>query len=125
MNWFIIILSFLSMVVMAILFRASIIKFLYRLRSKLQIHSLREAINEADKNKEETGRKNMVVFNSHSGKYEPLQKRILKAASRLNRNKSNKAMTEGRKKMMKAKKSRTFTNDRVKQIEKKSLYVTD
>jgi hypothetical protein len=104
-----------------------IIKALLRLRAKLQIGSLREAIVDADKDKAKTGRKNMVVFNTTSGKYEPLQKKLLKTASKAGKNKSNKAMTEGRIKMMKQQKvkPRLFDSDRVHQIEKKSLYITN
>lgn len=101
-----------------------IIKRLLKLRAKLQIGSLRLAIDDADKDKENTGRKNMVVFNSHSGKFEPIQKKVLKAASKSGKNKSNKAMTEGRVRMMKPKKKRYIDVNRVHQIEEKSLYVT-
>jgi hypothetical protein len=69
----------------------------------------------------------MVVFNTTSGKYESLQKKLLKTASKAGKNKSNKAMTEGRIKMMKQQKvkPRLFDSDRVHQIEKKSLYITN
>jgi hypothetical protein len=89
------------------------------LRAKLQIGSLREAIGGADKDKEKTGRKNMVVFNAHSGKYEPIQKKLLKAHANSTKNKSNKAMTEGRKKMMEKKKpARVIDIDKVKRESK-------
>lgn len=114
-----------TLIILVRLFRLPILRWLMRLRAKLQIHSLRKAIKDADTDKESTGRKNMVVFNKHSGKYEPLQKRLLKAAAKSGKNKSNKAMTEGRIKMLRTKKPRVFDTDRVKQIEKKSLYVTD
>lgn len=107
-----------------VLLKRRLIKSLLKLRAKLQIGSLREAIAGADKNKTETGRKNMVVFNTYSGKYEPIQKKVLKVASNASKNKSNKAMTDGRKKMMKQRKARVIDIDRVHQIEKKSLYVT-
>jgi hypothetical protein len=107
-------------------FKVWLIKKLLKLRARLQIKTLRSAIDDADENKKETGRKNMVVFNAHSGKYEPIQKRLLKNAANVTKNKSNKAMTPGRKKMMKQnKKKRIVDSDRVKQIEKKSLYVTE
>jgi hypothetical protein len=105
--------------------KVRLIRYLLRLRAKLQISSLKEAIHDADKDKEKTGRKNMVVFNTTSGKYEPVQKKLLKAATRVGKNKSNKALTEGRKRMLKQTRERAFTNERVKQIEKKSLYVTN
>jgi hypothetical protein len=104
--------------------RNQVVKYLIRLRSKLHIRSLRTAINGADKDKDLTGRKNMVVFNTASGEYEPLQKRLLKNAARAGKNKSNKAMTPGRKKMMKVRKKRILDPHRINQIENKSLYVT-
>jgi hypothetical protein len=100
------------------------VKRLLKLRAKLQLGSLREAIVQADQDKEKTGRKNMVVFNTTSGKYEPVQKKLLKAASQMGKNRSNKAHTEGRRRMLKHK-ERAFTPQRVKHIEKKSLYVTN
>jgi hypothetical protein len=115
----------LTVLLLLRIFRKPVSRWLIKIRAKLQIHSLREAIADADHDKQTTGRKNMVVFNQSSGKFEPLQKRLLKIASNNTRNKSNKAMTEGRKKMMQKKKTRVFDNNRVKQIEKKSLYVTN
>lgn len=106
-------------------FRAPIQKWAYKMRAKLNIHSLRTAIEDADKNKQKTGRKTMVVFNTSTGSYEPLEKKILKAASNAGKRKNNSAMTEGRKRMMNAKKERVFTPERVKQIQQKSLYVTN
>lgn len=105
-------------------FTAWMVKKLLALRAKLQISSLKEAIGLADKDKAKTGRKNMVVFNTVSGKYEPLQKRLLKNAANATKNRSNKAMTEGRKRMMKKRKARIIDMNRVHQIEDKSLYVT-
>lgn len=105
-------------------FTSWLIKKLLSLRAKLQLGSLRVAIGEADKDKAKTDRKNMVVFNAYSGKYEPLQKKALKAHANSRKNKSNKAMTEGRKKMMKKKPARVIDMEKVKQIEEKSLYVT-
>jgi hypothetical protein len=107
-------------------FTSWLIKKLLSLRAKLQIGSLREAIGLADKDKEKTGRKNIVVFNSHSGKYEPLQKKGLKRLAENGKNKSNKAMTDGRKRVLakQKRKKRIIDQDKVKSIEEKSLYVT-
>jgi hypothetical protein len=105
--------------------RKAFIRMLLRFRDKLQIGTLRLAIHEADEDKEKTDRKNMVVFNTTSGRYEAIQKKVLKNATRVGKNKSNKAMTAGRKKMMKKKADRIMRSERVKQIEKKSLYVTE
>lgn len=107
------------------LFKKPIRKWMMFLRAKLQIQSLRSAIRDADKNKEENGRKNMVVFNQHGGNFEPIEKKLLKKIAQHNKNKNNAAMTDGRKKFMKKKKSHYIDNDKVKTIEKKSLYVTE
>lgn len=107
------------------IFRGSIIRWLMSLRTKLQIRSLRHAIADADNNKSTTGRKTMVVFNRTAGSYETVEKKTLKTASNLFKNKNNAKMTEGRKKMAKKKPARAFDPKRVKTIEKKSLYVTD
>lgn len=116
--------SIMMCLVAARVFRMKIVRWLLKLRGKLVIRSLRQAIEHADRDKDKTGRKNVVVFNTHSGKYENLQKKVLKAAATVGKNKNNAALTEGRLRMMKAKKKRQFTTDRVRQIEKKSLYVT-
>jgi hypothetical protein len=109
-----------------LMIRNWIIKKLLAWRAKLQIGSLRVAIGDADKDKEKTGRKNMVVFNTVSGKYEPIQKKILKKAADVGKNKSNKAMTDGRKRVLKLQKhkKRIIDSYRVKTIEEKSLYIT-
>jgi hypothetical protein len=105
--------------------RNCVVKFLLRVRSKLHIRSLRQAINDADKDKSETQRKNMVVFNTASGEYEPLQKRLLKTAAKAGKNKSNAAMTKYRKKRTPKGKKRILDPQRINKIEEKSLYVTD
>lgn len=103
-----------------------IVRKLLEMRARLQIRSLGVAIGEADKDKGKTGRKNMVVFNTVSGKYEPIQKKILKRAAEKDKNNSNKAMTEGRKRELakQKRKKRIIDHDRAKRIEEKSLYVT-
>lgn len=83
--------------------KLAIIGWLLLLRSKLRMQSLREAIQEADKVKAETKCKMIVVFNSTSGKYEPVKKKTLKLAH----------------------KQRIIKIQRVKQIEKRSPYVTN
>lgn len=107
-------------------FRKPIRTWAYNLKGRLMIVSLRGAIKKADQDKKKTGRKNMVVFNRASGELEPVQKKLLKMAAKMSKNKSNAAMTKGRKRMMtKNKRKKTeFSTERVKQIEKKSLYVT-
>lgn len=123
MKYIPIILTIGTILLLMRVFRMKILGWLLKLRAILKIQSLRVAINEADKDKEETQRKNMVVFNTVSGKYEPLQKRILKAAERSGKNKNNAKLTDGRKRFMQHKKK--ILNQPVKQLEEKSLYVTN
>lgn len=86
-----------------------VISFLLKIKSKHQLETLRKAIHDADKDKEKTGRKNMVIYNSTTKKFEPVQKKILKQVSKIQKQKGIK---------------RTMKSQRIKQIEKKSLYVT-
>lgn len=98
---------------------------LLRLRVKLRMVSLRHAIHEADDDKAKTQRKNLVVH-KHDGFFETVQKKQMKQLSAATKNKSNKAMTPGRRKMMpKNPKQRLFDPERIREIEKKSLYVTN
>lgn len=115
------------MLVLLRIFRKQVRQWAYNLRAKLRIKSLKVAIKEADDNKKKTNRKTMVVFNSASGKYEPIEKRVIKIAHKVNKNKNNAALTDGRRWWLtkNKKKKSEFTYERVKQIEKKSLYVTD
>lgn len=105
--------------------KAAVVDYLLKVRGRLQIQSLRQAIHGADKDKERTGRKNMVVYNTASGEYEPIQKRLLKNAARATKNKSNRAQTEGARRMQQKRRKRILDADQVHTIEKKSLYVTD
>lgn len=97
---------------------------LVKLRSRLRMNSLREAIGKADDDKAKTGRKNIVVFNNHSGAYEPLQKKLMKTAHRVQKGKGQPTQTKYRKKHRKELKPSRFTNDRIHQLENKSAYVT-
>lgn len=94
-----------------------------KFRASLKIQSLRKAIAQADKDKDDTARKNMVVFNTAIGEFEPIQKKLLKVVERKSRNTNNAKMTEGRKRFMQKKKK--HLNQSVKELEKKSLYVTN
>lgn len=123
MKFLIIIAIIGSFLLLLRVFRKPIVRGLLILKAKLNIRSLRGAIQEADDNKERTDRKTMVVFNMSSGEWETVEKKVLKKASSMNRNTNNAKMTDGRRRFMK-KKNRAFDNDRVKAIEKKSLYVT-
>lgn len=115
---------FLSAGIALYIFRNSIRKWAYQKKTTMQLGTLRGAIHAADDNKEKTGRKNMVIFNSTQSSFEPIQKKQLKAITKFGKNTSNKAMTKGRKKMMDNKKRRSVSVERSKQIEKSSLYVT-
>lgn len=119
--------SILLLVLLVRVFRHKIVGFLLHLRGKLHLQSLRTAINEADKDKADTGRKNMVLPDSTMGQFEPYQKKVLKAVAKNNRNKNNAKMTPGRKRYlsMNKKEKGTITMDRVKELENKSLYVTN
>ncbi len=104
--------------------RSKLKRRLVKLRSKLRMDSLRTAIGKADENKKKTGRKNIVVFNNHSGTYEPLQKRLLKFAQKKGKIKGQPAQTEYRKKRPVKKKSSRFTKPLIDKLERDSAYVT-
>lgn len=86
-----------------------VVAFLLRIKSKHQLETLRKAIHDADADRGKTGRKNMVIFNTTTKKFEPIQKKKLKQVSQVQKKKGGK---------------RTMSSQRIKQIEKKSLYVT-
>lgn len=130
----IILLSFATAVTAIFVFKKQIIGYLHRLRGKLHVQSLREAIIDADKDKAKTGRKNIVVMNTASGAFEPVQKRLLKFLSNKNKGDGDTGRVKvrrknGRVKVVARKKpkviNKTVTAERVHQIEKKSLYVTN
>lgn len=124
MNW-IYLIAFLSGFVLVLrLLKKPLTPWLLRMRGKLFVGSLRNAINEADKDKKQTGRKNIVVFNTESESFEPAQKRLLKFLASKGKNKNNAKKTDGRKKFAKPLK-RKLDHDQVSIIEKKSLYVTN
>ena len=67
-----------------------------------------KAISKADDIQSKTGRKCLVVFNKTTNEYEAIEKKILKRAANNSKNKPG----------------RVFTHERVKIMQKKSLYVT-
>lgn len=95
------------------LFRPQLRMLAYKLAHKSRLHSLRHAIAQADANKAENGRKTIVIYNSTAGQYETLEKKKLKQVANLGKNKSTHQTRH-----------RIINHDRVKTIEKKSLYVT-
>lgn len=128
MKYLPIILTIGTIILLIRVFRKPIIKYLLHLRGKLTVAGIRHAIKEADADKAKTSRKNMVVLNTSSGAWEPVQKRQLKAVARVNRNKNNAKMTEGRKWFMsksKQKRKSSITTEKVRQLETKSVYVTN
>lgn len=123
--YLIIAIVFVSLVMLIRINKKAIVKWLFGLRARLQLRSLRNAIVKADHEKEKTGRKNMVVFNTVGGGFEPISKRLLKTAERAGKNNSNKKMTPGRKRVVKMRgPKKKVLNMPVTEIEKKSLYVT-
>lgn len=96
---------------------------LVKMRAKLRMGTLREAIQDADNIKATTDRKAIVIFNNHSGKFEAIEKQKLKRIAKNGRVKHQRAQTEGRKRLDK-KTPGVITYDRVKQLEKKSAYVS-
>lgn len=104
--------------------RAFLTNRLLKLRSRLRMDSLREAIGKADDIKEDTGRKAMVVFDNKAGKFDALTKKALKSATEKRKIHGQPAQTAYRKKRPVKKSLSRFTVERVKLIEKKSAYVT-
>lgn len=86
-----------------------LISGLLKLRGKLQMASLREAIHDADKLHQETGRKHLVVYDQAEQEFIPVAKRALKDQHK------KRKLTKGKAGMKLG---------RVKQIEKKSVYAT-
>jgi hypothetical protein len=116
------------------IFRKPLRKWVNALYMKFKIATLRTAIGEADEDKKVTGRKNMVVYDTDTGAFAPVQKKVLKKAANATKSKNNAAMTDGRKKMAakkqqekkqkSLKRERTFTPATNRKTEEKSLYVT-
>jgi hypothetical protein len=105
--------------------RAYLIERALNLRARLRFRSLGEAIQEADDKKKETGRKNMVLFNHHSGAYDAIEKKMLKRAKNKHKVKGQPKQTKYRKSHAKNVKPGRFTDDRIKSLEKRSAYVTN
>lgn len=89
------------------IFRSSIISYLIRLRTKMSLASIRTSIHEADADKAKTGRKNIVVYNADTKRFEPVQKKQLKKVSKMKKGKPGR-----------------ITPERIRNMEKKSIYVT-
>lgn len=120
-----IIIPVLIFFILVFIFRKQLINQLLKLKNKLTFQSLRIAIDNADKNKKETGRKNIVVYNTTTKEFEPMQKKVLKTVANSRKNKNNAAQTKGRVKFGSKRAGRLIGHDRIKQTEKHSLYVTN
>lgn len=119
----IIIISLLILTAIAalvIVFKQKIIALLVSFKNKLFIKSLRHAINDADADKDKTGRKNMIVWNTASQQFEPIQKKQLKKMATIKKQPS----VQNGYRVPKAKKVTSLTTSVVKKTEKRSLYVT-
>jgi hypothetical protein len=103
--------------------RLFIVNKLWKIKARLNVVSLRMAIEQADKINASTGRKMIVIFNSDKMEYEAVEKQLLKTAANARKVKGQPAKTEYRKKQ-KEKKPGAITHQRVHRIEKRSLYVT-
>lgn len=114
---------FVGVVILFRVFRKPIISRLKKLKARLNIVSLRMAIEEADKMERATGRKMIVVFIESKGEYQAVEKQTLKTVANVRKVKGQPAQTEFRKKQG-VKKPGSITHNRVKVIEKRSLYVT-
>ncbi len=104
------------------LFRIWLINSMLKLRARCQMASMREAIQAADRIHKDTGKKVLVVYNKATQQWEPIEKQLLKMA-----HKRMKAITANdKRKRNKAdmSKSSGMKYDRVKTIEKKSVYAT-
>lgn len=122
--YFIIAASMLTIIILIRVFRVRIIRWLLKVRAQLKLRSLGKAIQAADDEKARTRRKAMVVYNSHSGEFEPITKRLLKAAERAGKSKGSAAKTKYRKRHQPAQKKKYLT-ETVTNIEKKAPYVTN
>lgn len=102
--------------------RDFLIMQLLRLRAKMQIGSLRDAIKEADRLSLSTGRKHLVVYNKATGEYEAIEKQLLKAAHKRRKMVTANDRRQRNKEDMGS--NRGMKLSRVKEIEKRSVYGT-
>lgn len=113
--------TFIAITVALAVFKKHIRAWLLKIRAKLKIQSLRKAINEADSDKKQTQRKNIVVFNALSGQFEAVPKKNLKRLA----GKKIQPIVQSGYRQKKAVKASSISKKQVKQTEKKSLYVTN
>jgi hypothetical protein len=112
------------------LVRFAIVNKLWKIKARLNVVSLRMAIDQADKSQAMTGRKMIVIFNSSSMEYEAVEKQTLKAVANIKKVNGQPAHTKYRKRNAEnivagsRAKIGSITHHRVHRIEKRSLYVT-
>lgn len=104
-----------------LLFRNKIRMRVIRLSHKLKMQTLRQAINDADKDKAKTGRKNIVVYDTDTQEYRTTQKKLLKSAA----NAKERLATPNGFRRPPAKKLTPLSHERVRTIERKSPYATN
>lgn len=97
-------------------FRSWLLRMVNKAKAKLRMQSLKDSIVKADRIKDETNKKALVVYNNFSQQYEAIEKQKLKKAANLGVIKSSKTRN--------MKKRRMMDHGRVRQIEKRSLYST-
>lgn len=103
-----------AIITTGLLFRKHILAWAHRKSIALKMRTLRKAIIDADNDKQKTGRKNIVVYNSTKQEYEAVQKKLLKVAAYRTRNNGSKSN----------KRNRIIKHEQFKSIENKSLYAT-
>lgn len=110
------------------MFKGKIIAWAKAKSVSLKLHTLRQAIKDADKDKSISGRKNIVVYNTTKKEFEPIQKKILKAGASVNRGKKSvegaRKRSDGSKIATNGNGGRLVTYERIKTLEKNSLYAT-
>lgn len=103
--------------------KIAIRNYLHKKSFGLTMHTLRPAIHAADADKEATDKKNIVILNTLTNEFEPVQKVVLKRIAAKNRNTNNAAQTKYRKRNQSGG-ARKFDPSRISKIEKASVYVT-
>lgn len=102
--------------------RVFMINQLLKLRARLQMATMRDAIKAADKIHKETGKKVLVIYNNATKAWEPIEKQLLKLAhKKLKKVNANAKRKRGKEDLDAA---GGMTLNRVKVIEKKSVYAT-
>ncbi len=116
-------LIFKSILLVFIKARLMVVNKLWKFKARLNVVSLRMAIEQADKIQAATGRKMIVIFNSDKMEYEAVEKQMLKSIANNRKVKGQPKQTDYRKKQGERKPG-SITHHRVHRIERRSLYVT-